>query len=102
MPNSFFTQTIHSPERGSVWRRFENVASTRYGAPRPIESVKKLEKPNHGSPLAPPTASSATTGGPTHGAANTPPTRPEKNTPAALVVPLPPSFSSSHGGGWSS
>src|SRR5574342_472939 len=98
-PNSFFTHSIHSPERGRRWSRLENVPSTRYGAPSPIASVKNDLNPNQGSPLAPTSASSATTGGPTHGAAITPTTSPERKMPSTLVVFVPPTRSSIQGGG---
>src|SRR5580765_6288760 len=99
-PNTFFTHTIHSPERGSVCSRFENVPSTRYGAPRPRARVKNDVNPNHGSPLAPTIASSATTGGPTHGAANTPTRSPDTNVPRMPLVVLPPSRFSNADGIW--
>src|SRR5512134_378831 len=101
-PNTFFTHTIQSPERGRRWSRLEKVARTRYGAPSPIARVKNDVNPNHGSPLAPTSASSATTGGPTQGAAITPTTNPERKIPIALVVPAPPTFSSIQDGGCSS
>src|SRR6185369_11330166 len=101
-PNTFFTHTIQSPERGSVCSNPENVPSTMYGAPRPSANVAKVTKPNHGSAFTPTTVASATIAGPTHGAANTPTTRPDTNKPARLVAPVPPRRVSSHAGGCSS
>src|SRR5438477_6747863 len=99
-PNSFFTHSIQSPERGSVCSRLENVPSTRYGNPSPSASVKNDVNPNHGSALAPTIASSATTGGPMQGAANTPTTRPDTNTPAAFVAFTAPARSRIEAGSW--
>src|SRR5262245_3900854 len=99
-PNRRSIQISHSPERGRLRNRFVNVPSTRYGAPSPSENTKNERKPYHGSPLAPTTVSSATTGGPTHGAAITPTARPERNTPATLVALAPPTRDSSAVGAW--
>ena len=62
--------------------------------------MKNDANPNQGSAFAATIASSATTGGPTHGAATTPTRRPEKNTPAAVVAFTAPARSRIAAGSW--
>src|SRR5512144_129715 len=99
MPKNFFTQSIHSPDLGRDCSSPENVARNRYGKPSPSESVNMDAKPKPASPRCARIASSATTNGPTHGAATMPTNRPDTNSPASDEVFAPPATLSTHVGG---
>ncbi len=98
-PKPCLTHTIQSPERGSACSRLENVARNRYGNPRPSDSVNMVCTPNSTLCFCATIASTATTNGPTHGAAITPTPSPDRNAPAKLVACAPPSLSMTQWGG---
>ncbi len=50
-PNRLLIQTIHSPERGSLFRFPANKDRMNRGSPRPMLSVKKTRNAYKGSPF---------------------------------------------------
>ena len=78
---SLRTQSIHSPDRGSLSRLPEKRARINRGNPNPRLSVKKTRKPSQGEPMEATQVKSPSTNGPIQGAATTPRVRPINRLP---------------------
>src|SRR5438552_14856394 len=80
-PIAFLTCTIHSPGRGSEFK------ATKYGNPNPGASEPNITNPISGFPISATSVKSATTTGPTHGAATIPTNSPITPAPANPARP---------------
>src|SRR6266542_552711 len=80
-PIAFLTWTIHSPGLGSAFK------ATKYGKPRPSANEPNITNPISGFPISATSVKSATTTGPTHGAATMPTNSPITAAPATPARP---------------